>query len=43
MQKDRIKTEDFCKEYYYFFYYLKPECEKKGWEKFKDGLKSAAQ
>ena len=33
------RKEDFYKEYYY----LKPECEKNGWEKIKDGLKSVAE
>jgi len=31
--------ENFYKEYYY----LKPESEKSGWEKIKDGLKSVAE
>jgi len=34
------KTErEFLQEYYY----LKPESEKSGWEKFKDGFKSVAE
>ncbi|GAE90851.1 hypothetical protein JCM21531_4499 [Acetivibrio straminisolvens JCM 21531] len=33
------RKEDFYKEYYY----LKPECEKNGWEKFKDGCKAVAE
>jgi len=33
------RKENFYKEYYY----LKPENEKSGWEKFKDGFKSAAE
>ncbi|ADU75650.1 intein [Acetivibrio thermocellus AD2] len=33
------RKENFYKEYYY----LKPESEKSGWEKFKDGLKSVAE
>jgi len=33
------RKENFYKEYYY----LKPESEKSGWEKIKDGLKSVAE
>lgn len=33
------RKEDFYKQYYY----LKPECEKSGWEKFKDDIKSAGE
>jgi len=33
------REENFYKEYYY----LKPESEKSGWEKIKDGLKSVAE
>ncbi|MBQ6251429.1 polymorphic toxin-type HINT domain-containing protein [Ruminococcus sp.] len=31
--------DDFYDEYYY----LKPDCEKSGWEKFKDGLKAVGE
>ena len=30
-------------EFYDKYYYLKPECEKNGWEKFKDGFISAGK
>ena len=35
----RQRKDDFYKKYSY----LKPECEKNGWEKFKDGCRKAAQ
>ncbi len=30
-------------DFYEKYYYLKPECEKSGWEKFKDGCRKAAE
>lgn len=33
------RKDDFYDQYYY----LKPECEKSGWEKFKDGVKSVGE
>lgn len=35
----RQRKEDFYRQYAY----LKPECEKNGWEKFKDGLKKTGE
>lgn len=35
----RQRKDDFYEQYYY----LKPECEKNGWEKFKDGCKKAGE